>query len=212
MRPVELRLESVVCRHGPTVVVDRVDLSVAPGEHVALIGGNGAGKTTLLRAVLGLHPDVDGRITLDGQEATTRADWHARRRRVAWVPQRQATGGFPMPVGELLASGGSPLAVRAAAERLGVWNMRDRPVRTLSGGQLQRVFLARALASLAGEAGMLLADEPTASLDFAGQAAVAEVLAGLAATVLVVSHDRAVAARCDRTVEMAGGQLREEHP
>jgi zinc transport system ATP-binding protein len=85
----------------------------------------------------------------------------------------------------------------------------ERPLHALSGGQLQRVFLARALGSLAGGAGLLLADEPTAALDFDGQAAVAEALRELPATVLVVTHDRAMADRCQRVVEMAGGQLRE---
>jgi predicted ABC-type transport system involved in lysophospholipase L1 biosynthesis ATPase subunit len=65
---------------------------------------------------------------------------------------------------------------------------------------------------LAGAAGLLLADEPTAALDFAGQAAIAEQMAALPATVLVVTPDRAVAARCHRTVEMAGGQLRAVQP
>jgi ABC-type lipoprotein export system ATPase subunit len=87
-----------------------------------------------------------------------------------------------------------------------------RPLHALSGGQLQRVFLARALGSLAAGAGLLLADEPTAALDFDGQVKVAEVLRTLPATMLVVTHDRTMAARCDRVMEMAGGRLREVKP
>lgn len=209
MRPAALVLESVACWYGRTLVVDRVDLALAPGEHVALLGSNGSGKSTLLRAILGLHGQVAGRIALDGREAHSCADWQARRRRIAWVPQRQSAGAFPLRVRELLDSSGQPGAAQLAAGRLGVAPLAERPLRTLSGGQLQRVFLARALGALAGEAGLLLADEPTAALDFAGQAAVAEVLAQLDATLLVVSHDRALAARCHRVVEMAGGRLRE---
>lgn len=204
-----LHLAAVTCWFGRTMVVDQVDLTLAPGEHVALIGSNGSGKSTLLRAVLGLHAQVGGRIILDGAEALTPRTWHARRQRIAWMPQRQTTGQFPLLVGEMLASCAAPTAAHTAAEQLGVEQFVARPLHALSGGQLQRVFLARALGSLAGGAGLLLADEPTAALDFDGQVQVAEILRSLPATVLVVTHDRAMAERCQRVVEMAGGQLRE---
>jgi zinc transport system ATP-binding protein len=90
-----LELHAVACAFGRITVVDQVDLFIAPGEHVALIGSNGSGKTTLLRAVLGLHPLTGGRIVLDGAEAATPAAWRAHRRRIAWMPQRQATGPTP---------------------------------------------------------------------------------------------------------------------
>lgn len=207
--PARLDLESVACAYGRVRAVDAVSLRLAPGEHVALIGGNGSGKSTLLRAILGLHPLAAGRIALDGAEARSPAGWRERRRRVAWMPQRQATGQFPLLVRELLASSLDRAAAGVAAQELGVAALAERPLHALSGGQLQRVFLARAIGCLAGGAGLLLADEPTAALDFAGQAAVAELLRGLAATILVVTHDRAMAARCDRVAEMASGQLRE---
>lgn len=208
-RAASLNLDEVFCTFGPTAVVTGVNLSLQPGEHVALIGSNGSGKTTLLRAVLGLHPVRAGRIALDGQEALTDVHWREQRRRIAWMPQRQATGQFPLLVRELLTSSASPVAATVAAHDLGVGGLMARPLHALSGGQLQRVFLARALGGLAGGAGLLLADEPTAALDFDGQVKVAEVLRGLPATVLVVTHDRAMAARCHRVVEMAGGRLRE---
>lgn len=209
--PAELDIRDLSCRYGRQIAVENVSVHIAPGEHVALIGSNGSGKTTLLRAILGLHPAHTGTIALDGAIARSRREWAARRRRIAWVPQRQSTGRFPLLVAELLA-GGDPLATRAAAERLDVWHLARRPLHALSGGQLQRVFLARALGQLAAGAGLLLADEPTAALDFAGQTAVAELLAGLPATVLVVSHDRAMSARCGRVLEMAAGHLRESTP
>jgi ABC-type Mn2+/Zn2+ transport system ATPase subunit len=161
---------------------------------------------------LGLHQPVRGQIALNGEIAVTAAQWQRRRTRIAYMPQRQATGHFPLLVHELLASSGRMDAARAAAGELGVWQFAQRPLHALSGGQLQRAYLARALGMLAGEAGLLLADEPTAALDFAGQATIAEQMAALPATVLVVTHDRAVAARCHRTVEMAGGQLRAVQP
>ena len=90
--------------------------------------------------------------------------------------------------------------------------LADRPLHALSGGQLQRVFLARALGSIAGGAGLLLADEPTAALDFGGQAAVATVIAAQQVTVLVVTHDRTMASHCGRVIEMANGRAREVTP
>lgn len=206
---VHLQLDGLICAFGPTRVVDGVRLCLQPGEHVALIGSNGSGKTTLLRAILGLHPVSAGRMTLDGKEVVSPADWRAHRQRITWMPQRQATGQFPLLVRELLASSASATTAIASAHELGVSQLLPRPLHALSGGQLQRVFLARALGSLAGGAGLLLADEPTAALDFDGQAQVAEVLRGLPATMLVVTHDRAMAARCHRVAEMAGGRLRE---
>jgi predicted ABC-type transport system involved in lysophospholipase L1 biosynthesis ATPase subunit len=80
---------------------------------------------------------------------------------------------------------------------------------TLSGGQLQRTYLARAVGSMSEERRLLLADEPTSALDFDGQDDVANLLADLSATRLVVSHDAAVVAKADRVLEMAGGSIRE---
>ncbi|MFY1632787.1 ATP-binding cassette domain-containing protein [Solwaraspora sp. WMMB335] len=202
----------VTCRYGRRRVVDAVDLAVEPGEHVALTGANGSGKTTLLRTVLGLHPIVEGTVAVGGDVCDTgRSGWTRRRRQVAWVPQRLTPGRFPLLVRELLASVGDRTAVGAAAgaaTTLGVAELDDRPLHTLSGGQLQRVFLARALGAVAAGAQVLLADEPTAALDFDGQERVASLLATLAVTVVVVSHDRAMARACDRVAEMAAGKLR----
>ena len=211
-KPAQLQLTGITCWHGSNKVVDDITLSLMPGEHVALIGGNGSGKSTLLRAILGLHQQVRGQITVDGESAQSAPQWQRRRQRIAYMPQRQATGHFPLLVEELLASSGQMAAAHQAAEVLAVWQYARRPLHALSGGQLQRAYLARALGMLTGEAGLLLADEPTAALDFAGQAAIAERLAALPATLLVVTHDRTLATRCDRVVELAGGQLREVTP
>ncbi|WP_220039580.1 metal ABC transporter ATP-binding protein [Micromonospora endophytica] len=188
--------------------MDRVDLDIAAGEHVALTGANGSGKTTLLRAALGLHPTAGGTISVGGTPADSRSEWTRRRRDVAWVPQRLTPGRFPLLVDELLDSGGDPAAARAAANQLGVAGLGSRPLHTLSGGQLQRVFLARALGAVAAGARALFADEPTAALDFDGQEQVATLLARLPVTVVVVSHDRAMSRACDRVAEMAAGKLR----
>ncbi|WP_187683157.1 ATP-binding cassette domain-containing protein [Nocardia wallacei] len=198
----------VWCAHGRRAVVRGVDLTVAAGERVAVTGTNGSGKTTLLRAVLGLHPVTAGLIAVDGVVARGAADWDRRRRAVTWIPQRQAPGRFPLPGRELLTSSGAFDAAAAAARRLGVADLIARPLHTLSGGQLQRMYLARALGCVAAGAGALLADEPTAALDFAGQEEAGALLTELPVTLLVVTHDRALAARCDRVLEMADGRLR----
>ncbi|UAL71799.1 ABC transporter ATP-binding protein [Streptomyces angustmyceticus] len=199
----------MVCRHGRLEAVTGVDLDIAAGERVALTGTNGSGKTTLLRAVLGLHRQTGGEILVGGRGHRTAAERSWRRRACAWIPQRPAAGRFPLLAGELLASSGAPAQAALAAERLGVGALSGRPLSSLSGGQLQRMHLARAVGCVAAGAGVLLADEPTAALDFAGQEEAAEVLTTLPVTVVVVTHDRAMAARCDRTLEMAAGALRE---
>ncbi|WP_211786012.1 metal ABC transporter ATP-binding protein [Kitasatospora atroaurantiaca] len=199
----------MVCRHGRLEAVQGVDLDVAPGDRIALTGTNGSGKTTLLRAVLGLHRQVGGELLVGGRGTRTAAEWAWRRRACAWIPQRPAAGRFPLLARELLASSGAPAEAGDAAERLGVGALADRPLSALSGGQLQRMHLARAVGCVAAGAGVLLADEPTAALDFAGQEEAAELLTGLPVTLLVVTHDRALASRCDRVLEMAAGRLRE---
>lgn len=209
MGGLDVRMRGVGCRHGRVEAVRQVDLDVAAGERVALTGTNGSGKTTLLRAVLGLHRQASGRILVGGRDTGTAAGWAWRRRACAWIPQKPAAGRFPLLARELLASGGAPAEAEKAAAELGVGELTDRPVDTLSGGQLQRVYLARAIGCTAAGAGVLLADEPTAALDFAGQEEAAGVLLGLPVTTIVVTHDRALADRCDRVLEMAAGSLRE---
>ncbi|MFE3053350.1 metal ABC transporter ATP-binding protein [Nocardia sp. NPDC059239] len=204
-----VELTGVCCAHDRRPVVREVDLVVEPGERVALTGTNGSGKTTLLRALLGLHPVSSGAIAVDGDRARSARDWDRRRTVAAWIPQRQTSGRFPLLARELLVSSGDLGAALEAGERLGVADFADRPLDTLSGGQLQRMYLARAVGCVAAGARLLLADEPTAALDFAGQAEAAELLVALPVTVLVVTHDRTLADRCDRVLEMADGRLRE---
>ncbi|MFD9793645.1 ATP-binding cassette domain-containing protein [Streptomyces sp. NPDC059070] len=209
MDGLEVRMRAVACRHGRVEAVRAVDLDIPAGERVALTGTNGSGKTTLVRAVLGLHRRTTGDILVGGRNTRTAADWAWRRRACAWIPQKPATGRFPLLAGELLASSGAPAEAADAAARLGVAAMARRPLHTLSGGQLQRMYLARAVGCVAAGAGVLLADEPTAALDFAGQEEAADVLLSLPVTLIVVTHDRALADRCERVLEMAAGHLRE---
>ena len=213
-----LRAEAVSVRLGAALVVDRVDLTLPAGELVALVGPNGAGKTTLVRALAGLIP-AQGQISLDGQPLQS---WPARdrARRIAYLPQGHAFH-WPLAVAAVVALGrvphGDPFAnlseadgaaVRRALGVTATEAFADRLVTTLSGGERARVALARALAT---DAKILLADEPTMSLDPRHQLVVMDLLrqaAHAGSAVLAVLHDLALAARfADRVVVMDRGRL-----
>lgn len=178
---------------GATVILDTVDISVAPGEIVTVIGPNGAGKTTLLRALLGLlkpsHGAVERRPGL----------------RVGYLPQRmQIDPILPLSVGRLmtLTQRSNTEAIGAALAETGVSHLWNAQVSTLSGGELQRVLLARALLR---DPDLLALDEPVHGVDFAGEAALYELINGIRARrgcgVLMISHDlHVVMAAADRIV------------
>lgn len=210
MKSARLEVSALTCRFGGRTVVVNASLGIASGERVALVGGNGSGKTTLLRALLGLHAQCQGDLRLDGKAP---GNWIGWRQRIAFVPQRQNGGQFPLRVDELIASAGKGVQTAqraAAAQAAGVEAILQRPLSTLSGGQLQRAWLARTFACITAGAGLLLADEPTAALDFAGRAEIGALLVNIPVTALIVTHDRELAERCDRIIEIADGQLREQ--
>jgi len=200
-------------------VVDDVDLELAPGEWVTLIGPNGAGKSTLLRAIAGLV-SFGGAIELDGEplEGLRRRDVA---RRLAFVPQSPL---LPpdMTVREYVLLGRTPhigpfgsesrqdvAAARRALERLELGPFSERRLHTLSGGEQQRVVLARALAQ---EAPLLLLDEPTTALDIGRQQQALELVVELREqgplTVLSAMHDLTLALQYgDRLALLSGGRL-----
>lgn len=187
-----------------------VTLTVRAGERLGILGPNGGGKTTLLKLTLGLLRGYRGRLRVLGMDPQ-----QARRRRViGYVPQRiEAELAFPISARQVVAMSAArgvppwsrlpPDAGRRVEQSLdlvGALDLADRPVGRLSGGQLQRVMIARALA---GGPRILLLDEPTVGIDAAGQQRFAELVrsvhARLGLTIIMVSHDlRTIVSGCDR--------------
>jgi iron complex transport system ATP-binding protein len=211
-------LDGLRVTRGGVPVLDDVSLSVGEGEFVGLVGPNGAGKTTLLQTVNGvLDPDA-GTVSVGG---TAVHDASAREvgRLVATVPQH-ASVGFDFAVEDIVAMGRTPYHsrfgggdyaedrrhVERALEKTETADFADRSIDAVSGGERQRVLLARALAQ---DTPVLLLDEPTASLDINHQVETLSLVADLVAegkTAVAAIHDLDLAARfCDRLVLVADG-------
>lgn len=176
-----VRLSGVGVRYAGQAVLEDVQLSVKPGEIVTLIGPNGAGKTTLVRAVLGL-------LTPDSGEV-----WRRPRLRIGYMPQKlQVDATLPLTVLRFLrlVPGVDRARALAALGEVGAEQVIDSPLQSISGGELQRVLLARALLR---EPELLVLDEPVQGVDVAGQAELYRLITRLrdrhGCGVLMVSHD-----------------------
>jgi len=188
-----VEVHGLTVRYGASAVLDAVDLSVARGEIVTLIGPNGSGKTTLVRAVLGLLAPEAGTVM--------RADGLT----VGYVPQQvliDAT--LPLTVARFIRLGAAAddEALRAALAEVGVPRLAGAPVHALSGGEMRRVLLARALLR---KPDLLVLDEPAAGVDVTGQAELYALIQTLrdrhGCGVLLISHNlHLVMAATDRVV------------
>jgi putative ABC transport system ATP-binding protein len=202
---------------GPLTIVADVSLEIGRGESVAVAGPSGAGKSTLLALLAGLDVPSAGRVLLEGTDLTgLDEDGRARLRaqRVGFVfqsfhliPALTALENVMLP----LELAGNPDARRAAADTLQRVGLKARTAhypRQLSGGEQQRVAIARAFVT---QPAVLFADEPTGNLDTVTGARVGELLFELNGnahtTLVLVTHDRELAARCVRMLRMEAGRL-----
>jgi putative ABC transport system ATP-binding protein len=202
---------------GALTILDGIDLAVAPGEAVAVLGPSGAGKSTLLGLLAGLDAPTSGDVSLFGQwlgglDEDGRAALRAGRvgfvfQSFQLVPGLTALENVMLPL-ELADRDAVRDTARAALARVGLDGRTGHLPAQLSGGEQQRVALARAFAP---DPQLLFADEPTGNLDGRTGAAVIDRLFGLRAergtTLVLVTHDEAVAARCDRRLRMVDGRL-----
>jgi len=216
--PLAVELSDVTFAYGRArPVLEHVSLAVSQGEFLAIAGPNGGGKTTLMRLVLGLERPSTGEARLFGEPAHA----FSRRADLGYLAQRsQLTVDAPTTVREVVAAGRvararllGPLrsddrdAIAAAIERVGLADHAGTPLSRLSGGEQQRAFIAKALAS---EPSLLVLDEPTTGVDVESQDALAALLERLhktlEVTILYVSHEFGAVERfVDRLVLVRGG-------
>lgn len=202
-----------------------VSLNLAPGESLAIMGPSGSGKSTLLHALAGIMPPDSGSVILSGRqgEASTdlgRLDDPARSalrlerfgfvfQQSMLIPELTAGENVALPLLLLGASRGEAFhAADAGLSALGLQGAGPRRVGQLSGGEAQRVAIARALVT---GPSLIFADEPTGALDSRTAAAILDLLVERAAQpgrgLIIVTHDDAVAARCDRTLRLVDGRI-----
>jgi len=202
---------------GTLTILDDIDFSLQPKESAAIVGASGSGKSTLLSLMAGLDTPSEGTVVLAGEDLFALdedARAAVRARRVGFVfqsfqllPNLTALENVMLPL-ELLGRAGARAAATEMLGRVGLSERLKHYPRVLSGGEQQRVALARAFVV---EPAVLLADEPTGSLDFATGERVMGLMFDMnreaGTTLVLVTHDRTIAARCDRQLHIEAGRL-----
>lgn len=192
-----IEARNVSVRFDGVTALEDIDLAVEPGAYVSIIGPNGSGKSTLINTLLGIQSPTTGTATLFGKPPR-----RVPANDIGYLPQiKTLDRTFPAVALELVVSGlhhawpwriaeQDRRTARDAMERTGVADLEDRPIRALSGGELQRVYLAR---SLVHKPKLLLLDEPAAGMDVAAEAGMYHLLEAYqretGATVVMVTHD-----------------------
>jgi len=209
--------KTIVTSAGPLEILKDVDVDVAANEAVAIVGASGSGKSTLLGLLAGLDLPSTGSVELNGKELTLLSEdqrARVRARQIGFVFQAfhliddlTAEENVALPL-ELFGYDTPMATARAWLGRLGLSDRQQHFPRQLSGGEQQRVALCRAFAS---QPKLLLADEPTANLDGETAATVIDNLFELCkqfgTAMLLVTHDAALAARCNRSLQLDRGRL-----
>lgn len=207
---------------GTLTILDDIDFALEPQESAAIVGASGSGKSTLLAIVAGLDVPTRGTVRLAGADLfALDEDARAalRAQKVGFVfqsfqllPNLTALENVMLPL-ELRGTSDARIKATAMLERVGLGARLRHYPKLLSGGEQQRVALARAFVV---EPALLLADEPTGSLDFATGEKVMELMFELnrerGTTLVLVTHDRGIAARCDRQIRIEAGRVALEHP
>ena len=202
---------------GSLTILDGVGFELHKGTSLAILGASGSGKSTLLGLMAGLDLPSDGSVRIFGQslfelDEDQRAAWRARHvgfvfQTFQLLPQMTALENVMLPL-ELAGDAGAGRRARALLERVGLGERLAHYPKTLSGGEQQRVALARAFAPAPP---LLFADEPTGSLDAATGERIIELLFELnresGATLVLVTHDPALARRCDRRLTLKAGRM-----
>jgi len=202
---------------GWLTILDDVGFTVESGESVAIVGASGSGKSTLLGLLAGLDLPSAGRVVALGQDLFSldedaRAAWRAAHvgfvfQAFQLLPQMTALENVMLPL-ELAGARDAAARAREQLVRVGLADRLGHYPRTLSGGEQQRVALARAFAS---SPALLFADEPTGSLDHATGDRIIDLLFAMnresGATLVLVTHDQALARRCSRTLSIRSGRL-----
>jgi len=204
-------------RAGPVAILRGLDLGVAAGKSIAVVGRSGSGKSTLLMVIAGLERATEGRVSVLGADFGALDEDDLARLRAAnigivfqsfhLIPTMTALENVALPL-EFLNRGDAFDAARAALAEVGLSHRESHFPGQLSGGEQQRVAMARALAP---KPSLILADEPTGNLDLTTGAEVMDLLFALkqrtGATLLLITHDRALARRCDRIVSLVDGRI-----